>query len=39
MQSDRKPEEPYDLTHMWDTKLKATNKEDKQKLTDMDSKQ
>ena len=34
--SDRKSQEPYDLTHVWDIKLKATNKQTRQQ-TDTDS--
>ena len=28
--SDRKSQETYDFTHLWDTKLKATNKPERQ---------
>ena len=37
---DRKSQEPYDFTHLWDIKLKATNehtKTNKQKLIDSDN--
>ena len=34
--SDRKSQELYDLTHVWDIKLKATNKQTRQQ-TDTDS--
>ena len=27
--SDRKSQQPYDFTHMWDIKLKATDKQTK----------
>ena len=33
----QKRQEPYDLTHVWDIKLKVTTKENKQKLTDTDN--
>ena len=39
--SDGKSREPYEFTHMWDIKLKATNEQarqaDKQKLIDTDN--
>ena len=35
--SDRKGQEPYDFTHMWDIKQKSTNEHSKNKLIDTDN--
>ena len=32
-----KSQEPHDFVHLWDMKLKTTNKKNKQKLTDTDN--